>query len=95
MSYKIFYEKRFIDDMKEILDFIKQDKISSAQNFKKNLKNKIQNLAFFPYKYRKSIFFDDKNIRDLIYKGYIIPYKIDTKEKRIYILGIVKYKNTF
>jgi plasmid stabilization system protein ParE len=95
MNYKIFYDKRFKTDIKEILDFIKKDKISSSQKFKKNLKEKIEKLIFHPYKYRKSIYFDDENIRDLIYKGYIIPYKIDKKQKRIYILGIIKYKKIF
>ena len=34
-----------------------------------------------PLKCRKSIYFDD-NIRDLIFKGYVIPYKVDkTKNK--------------
>lgn len=35
-----------------------------------------------PLKCRKSIYFDDDNIRDLIFKGYVIPYKVDkTKNK--------------
>jgi plasmid stabilization system protein ParE len=90
MSYKIVYEKRFYNDIKEIIYFIKKDKPKSAENFKKNLKSKIEDLQNFPYKYRKSIFFDDENIRDLIYKGYIIPYKIT--ENEIIILGITKYR---
>jgi hypothetical protein len=48
-----------------------------------------------PYKYRKSIYFDNENIRDLIYKGYTIPYLIDEDNKSIVLLGIIKYKEKF
>jgi len=90
MNYKIIYEKRFFDDIKEIIEYIKKDKPQSAAKFKKDLKNKIENLSHFPFKYRKSIYFDDESIRDLIFKGYIIPYKIT--DTQIIILGITKYK---
>lgn len=44
-----------------------------------------------PFKYRKSIYFNDNNIRDLIFKGYVVPYKIDTVKNQIIIIGINKY----
>ena len=44
-----------------------------------------------PFKYRKSIYFNDNNIRDLIFKGYVVPYKIDTAKNQIIIIGINKY----
>jgi|GEM_PF-6784917 len=31
-------------------------------------------------------------MRDLIFKGYVIPYKIETNNNRIIIIGINKYK---
>ena len=93
MNYKNFYEPRFIDDLKEMLDFIKKDKSQAAEKFKQELKQSIEKLPNFPYQYRKSIFFSNENIRDLIYKGYIILYKID--KDKIFILGITKYKRTF
>ncbi|EAK5974251.1 type II toxin-antitoxin system RelE/ParE family toxin, partial [Campylobacter jejuni] len=49
------------------------------------------NLSFMPYKNRKSLSFDNENIRDLIFKGYVIPYLIDKSKNEILILGI--YKN--
>jgi len=30
-----------------------------------------------PYKHRKSIYYDDENIRDLVFKGYTIVYMIE------------------
>ncbi|EKB0626229.1 type II toxin-antitoxin system RelE/ParE family toxin, partial [Campylobacter jejuni] len=50
-----------------------------------------KNLSFMPYKNRKSLSFDNENIRDLIFKGYVIPYLIDKSKNEILILGI--YKN--
>ena len=44
-----------------------------------------------PFKYRKSIYWNDNNIRDLIFKGYVVPYKIDTTKNKIIIIGINKY----
>ena len=44
-----------------------------------------------PYKYRKSIYYNDYSIRDLIYKGYIITYKIETD--KILILEIIKNRD--
>ena len=41
--------------------------------------------------YRKSIYFDDENYRDLIHKGYTVIYKI--KEDKIIILDIFKWSD--
>ena len=47
-------------------------------------------LSQFPYKNKQSIFFDDQNIRDLIFKGYIIVYRV--KESEIEVFGFIKYE---
>jgi len=46
-----------------------------------------------PFKFRQSIYFEDENIRDLIFKGYTVVYKVDTEKEIITIVGIKKYKN--
>ena len=51
----------------------------------------IENIVSFPYKYRKSYYFEDESYRDLIYKGYTIIYKID--EQTIKILDIFKWQD--
>ncbi len=40
MSYKIIYEKRFLNDLSDILNYIRQDKKTAADKFKKELKEK-------------------------------------------------------
>ena len=79
---------RYRNNLFQILDYIAQDKKSAANKFLKELKKKIINLKHFPYKYRKSFYFDDENIRDLIFKGYTIIYKIE--KDKIIILDIFK-----
>jgi len=46
-----------------------------------------------PYKCRKSLYFENDKIRDLIYKGYTIVYKIDEIKNIIIIIGMKKYQN--
>ncbi|MDD2567021.1 MAG: type II toxin-antitoxin system RelE/ParE family toxin [Thiovulaceae bacterium] len=89
---QIIYDPRFINQFNTVWDYIALDSISRANSFKKELKEKIENLPYMPYKYKKSIYFHDKNIRDFIFKGYVIPYKIDKPQNALTIIGITKYK---
>jgi len=83
------FEKNF----EIIFRHISKDKISASKNFKKELFKQIKNIPNFPYQYRKSIYFEDENIRDMIFKGYTIVYKVDTKQNTIYIVDIFNQNN--
>ena len=87
----IIRDEKYILKLQSILEFIAIDSFDRANQFKNNLDNQIDNLVNMPFKCRKSIYFSDDNIRDLIFMGYVIPYKI--YENRITIIGINKYKN--
>ena len=76
------------------MKFISKDSKPRALNFKSEVDNEINNLDNMPYKFRQSIYFEDENIRDLIYKGYTIPYKIDEIKCIITFIGIKKAQNT-
>ena len=65
-----------------------EDKVSASKNFQKELDKLIKNIPNFPYKYRQSIYFNDKNVRDLIYKKYTINYEVNLEENSIEILNI-------
>ncbi len=92
---KILKSNKFNDELKNILYFIALDSKSRAKIFKNNLLKSINDLIFMPYKCRKSIYFNNEDIRDLIFKGYTVVYKIDTDKNSIIILGIKKYKEKF
>ena len=85
--------KSFGDRLNDQVDFIAQDKPGAARKFKSDLLGMIKEIPKMPYANRKSIFFDREDIRDLIFKGYIVVYKVDDENGIITVIGFTKYKN--
>ncbi|MDO8952077.1 MAG: type II toxin-antitoxin system RelE/ParE family toxin [Draconibacterium sp.] len=73
--------------------FIAKDKPVAARKFKKEIIRKIKQLPENPYSNRKSIYFNRPDIRDLIFKGYTVVYKIDEIKKTIYVFGFTRFEN--
>jgi len=90
---KILKSQEYISSLKDILSYIAKDKKSVAIDFRKELNRKIQDIKQFPFMYRESIYFENEYIRDLTYKGYVIPYEVDLENNIVTIIGIIKYKN--
>ena len=86
---QIVQSERFIDELNQISDFIAQDSLDKAKRFQTKLLANLQNISEQPYSCRKSVNFDDEQIRDFIFKKYVVPYYIGGDE--ILLLGI--YKN--
>lgn len=82
----------FANKLANQLEFIANDKPQAARKFKKDVLTKIRTTVSMPYKYKKSIYFDDENIRDIIIKGYCLVYRIKPKENCIEFFGFVKYQ---
>ncbi|MDD5373460.1 MAG: type II toxin-antitoxin system RelE/ParE family toxin [Sulfurimonas sp.] len=74
-----------------ILKFIAINNPVNAKRFKRELDNKITDLTNMPFKCRQSVHYDDTYTRDLIFKGYTIPYLIDND--MIVILDIFKWED--
>ncbi|WP_198305392.1 type II toxin-antitoxin system RelE/ParE family toxin [Arcobacter vandammei] len=91
---QIIRDTKYLIKIQSIVEYIAKDSIFRAFDFLDSLDEQINNLPNMPLKCRKSIYFDDENIRDLIFKGYVIPYKIDIDKKQITIIGINKYKKS-
>lgn len=83
---KIKFEEDFFDSLRDKLIFIAKDNPVAAKKFRKELINKCQNILNMPYKHRKSIYHDDENIRDLIFKGYTIIYIVEDESIIIFAL---------
>ena len=66
-------------DLNDIVDFISKDKLVAARKFKIELIKKLQKALRQPLLFKKSIYFDDQNIRDYVFKGNISVYKIDAE----------------
>lgn len=73
---------RFENELGEIIDYIAKDKKSAAKAFNRNLQSAIETLIDHPNKGRLS----DDGYRELVHKGYTVPYLIDGES--IVILGI-------
>jgi len=85
---KIIRSRKFQINLLVTLQHIAKDKVSASKNFQKELDKLITNIPNFPYKYRQSIYFSDKNVRDLTYKKHTINYEVNLEENSIEILNI-------
>lgn len=87
---KIVFKDTFITRLSNQIEYISLDSHSRARKFKTDLFANIKEIPQNPYRYRKSIYFEDESIRDLIFKGYTIVFRIT--ENKIEIFGFVKYQ---
>lgn len=78
---------RFEEEFEIIIDFIALDSVNRALEFYDEIILKIKNIPHSPYSYRKRNN-SEYSTRELIFKGYTIPFEIDEKNNKIIILGI-------
>jgi len=88
---KLIKEVNFTRNLERIVLYIADDSKSRARTFSRNLQKQLNNLEYFPYKFRKSIYFENEHIRDYVFKGYTIPYLIDEENDVIVVLDIFKW----
>ncbi|HIP11179.1 MAG TPA: type II toxin-antitoxin system RelE/ParE family toxin [Arcobacter sp.] len=79
---------RFEIEIEEIIDFIAMDSPNRALAFYDELIVKINEIPLSPYIYRVQSSSYDTALRELIFKGYTVPFFIDFKKEMIIILGI-------
>lgn len=91
---RIVKSSKFNSQFKEVLYFIALDSKNSAKTFKNELIKKVNDLVNMPLKFRQSIYFEDESIRDLIFKGYTIVYKVDELQEIITIIGMKKQQES-
>jgi plasmid stabilization system protein ParE len=77
---KISFTDGFVDSLLDQVDYIAKDKPGAARKFKNNLLKNILKDLKQPFNYRKSIYFEEEVIRDYLFKGYTIVYKIDIEK---------------
>jgi plasmid stabilization system protein ParE len=86
---KVRYKATFIKRLEDQVNYIARNNPERAIKFKDDLLKQIRNIPSNPYKHRKSIYFNDNHIRDLLFKGYAIVFRI--KSDTIEVFGLVKY----
>lgn len=87
---KIVFKDTFIIRLESQIEYISLDSPKRARKFKSEILNRIKEIPTNPYRYRKSIYFEEESIRDLIFKGYTIVFRI--ADENIEIFGFVKYQ---
>lgn len=90
---KIKVLQPFKEKLNHQIEYIARDKPRAARKFKTDILQRIKQIPQMPYKNRKSIYFDRDDIRDLIYKGYMVVYKINSNEDSIEVFGFTKFEN--
>jgi plasmid stabilization system protein ParE len=85
--------KTFADKLNDQVGYIAKDKPGAARKFKSDIIKRIREIPDMPFANRKSIFFDREDIRDLIFKGYIVVYIVDVEKGIITVFGFTKYKD--
>lgn len=86
----VVFSENFSTQLDELIAFIANDSLQKANKFDKELRINLNTLDFMPYKYRKSVYFDDENVRDFVFKGFVVPYFINEKTNEVVVLGICK-----
>mgnify|MGYP001226548421 CR=1 FL=1 len=89
---KINITKLFLLSLNDQVAYISKDKPKAARKFKADLIKKLRKDLKFPYHFKKSIYYDNENIRDYVFKGYVSVYKIDVENNVISVFGFIKYK---
>ena len=93
---KVELSDTFLNKLAGQVEYIALDKPFAARKFKNDIISLINDLTTMPYKHRKSIYFNRNDIREVIFKGYKIVYKIDDSENRLIVFGLIKEeKNLF
>lgn len=88
----LLIENSFYDRLNNQVEYIAQDNFQAAQRFKNNILTQLKRIPKNPYQFRKSIYFDNIHIRDLIYKGYTITFRV--AGNKIEVFGFTKYQQT-
>ena len=88
---RVLFKDSFLNRLESQIEYISLDSPSRARKFKSDLFKRIKEIPQRPFSYRKSIYFEDESIRELIFKGYKIVFRLT--DKSVEIFGFVKYQN--
>ena len=78
--------------LQEAIELVKKQNDDTLSSFEMYLDTIIVNMHTKIRKYKKSIYFDDENIKDIQNQGFTIPFYIDEEKSLNILLGIVPSK---
>ena len=92
-NMKVVLDTSFVKELETICDYIASNNPNNSYRFKDELLILLDSLKNMPFRFRKSQYYNNENIRELIFKGFSITYKIDKSENLIQVIGIFKNIN--
>ena len=84
----------FLKLLTDQVHYIYKDKPRAALKFRKDLLKNIKKDLKQPFQFKRSLYFDDENIRDHVFKGYTSVYEIDVMQNTVFVFGFIKYKDS-
>lgn len=83
----------FLKSLTSQVRFIYKDKPKAALKFRKDVLKNIKKDLKKPFHFKKSQYFENENIRDYVFKGYVCVYEVDVDKKIVSVFGFIKHKN--
>jgi len=90
----ISISNEFLKLLTEQVRYIYKDKPRAALKFRKDLLKNIKKDLKQPFHFKKSRYIENENIRDYVFKGYVVVYEVDIENKIVSVFGFIKYKNS-
>jgi len=87
---KVVFKESFLQRLGSQVNYISRHHPANARKFKNELITLIKTIPNNPYRFRKSIYFDIDEVRDLLFKGYTVVFRI--AYSRIEVFGLVKHQ---
>jgi len=91
---KISFTEDFLFALNEQVNYIAKDKPKAAKKFKNDLIKKLKKDIKNPFLFKKSIHFNDENIRDYVFKGYVSVYEVDIEKQSVVVFIFIKYRDS-
>jgi toxin ParE1/3/4 len=83
MVHQIIWAPRALEDLREIVDYIRRDNPGAAQRFGQKLIVKVESLERFPERGRMIQKFQNPLIREVFVGPYRIAYRIKPQELQV------------
>jgi mRNA-degrading endonuclease RelE of RelBE toxin-antitoxin system len=90
----ISISNEFLKLLTEQVRYIHKDKPRAALKFRKDLLKNIKKDLKQPFHFKKFRYIENENIRDYVFKGYVVVYEVDKEKKIVSVFGFIKYKDS-
>lgn len=91
---RIKFQEDFLLELNDQVHYISKDKPGAARKFKSDLLRNLKKDLVKPLHFKKSKYFQNENIRDYVFKGYVSIYEVDLENKTVSVFGFIKYKDS-